>query len=92
MKKHVLSLLVLVALVLVGCEQPVKPVVTIEPTTLTLLVGDTSTLNITVSPAETVAEIVWSSSNSEVASVDANGVVVALAEGTANITASIEGA
>ena len=92
MKKHVLSLLVLVALVLVGCEQPVKPVVTIEPTTLTLLVGDTSTLNITVSPAETVAEIVWNSSNSEVASVDANGVVVALAEGTANITASIEGA
>ena len=92
MKKHVLSLLVLVALVLVGCEQPVKPVVTIEPTTLTLLVGDTSTLNITVSPAETVTEIVWSSSNSEVASVDANGVVVALAEGTANITASIEGA
>ena len=91
MKKHVLSLLVLVALVLVGCEPPVKPVVTIEPTTLTLLVGDTCTLSTTVSPAETVAEIVWNSSNSEVVSVDANGVVVALAEGTANITASIEG-
>lgn len=92
MKKHVLSLLVLVTLVLVGCEPPVKPVVTIEPTTLTLLVGDTCTLSTTVSPAETVAEIVWNSSNSEVVSVDANGVVVALAEGTANITASIEGA
>ena len=90
MKKHLLSLLVVLALVVVGCEPRVKTEIAIEPATLTLLVGDTSTLTATVSPAETIAEIVWSSSNSEVASVDANGVVVALAEGTANITASIE--
>ena len=92
MKKCILSLIVVATLALVGCEPPVQPEITVEPTTLNLLVGDTSVLSATITPTEIVAEIVWSSSNAEVATVDANGVVVAVAEGTANITASIEGA
>ena len=91
MKKGLLSLLVVTTLVLVGCEPPVKTEITIDPTTLNLLVGDTSVLSTTITPAEIIAEVVWSSSNSAVATVDANGTVVAMAEGTANITASVEG-
>lgn len=91
MKKSLLSLLVLMALVIVGCEPPVKTEIKIEPTTLNLFVGDTSTLTTTISSAEIATEIVWQSSNTEVATVDANGVIIALAEGTTNITATIEG-
>lgn len=91
MKKGLLSILVVASLLLVGCEQPVKTEITLEPTTLNLFVGDTSVLSATITPVQSVAEVVWSSSNSEVATVDANGVVVALAVGTTSITASIEG-
>ena len=91
MKKHLLSLLVLVALVLVGCEPPVKTEIAIEPTSLTLLVGDTSMLTATVTPAETEATVVWTSSNINVVSVSDNGLIIAVGEGTANVSASIEG-
>ena len=91
MKKGLLSLLVIVALVLVGCEPTIQTVVKVEPTSITLLVGDTSVLTATVTPAETEGTVVWASSDASVATVDANGTVVAVAEGTANITASVEG-
>ena len=92
MKKDLLALLVVATLILVGCEPLVKTKITIEPTTLNLFVGDTSVLSATIAPAENIVEVVWSSSNSEVVTVDVNGIVVAVAEGTASITASVEGA
>ncbi len=60
--------------------------VTLNKTTTSLTVGQTETLTATVAPANATDQTVtWSSSNTAVATV-ANGVVTAVAAGTANIT------
>jgi hypothetical protein len=69
-------------------EEPV-PVngLTLNRTMLTLAVGMSKTLDIAVTPDNAADKTVtWTSSNPEVASID-NGVVTALAEGTAIIIA-----
>ncbi len=59
--------------------------VTIDPAELTLRVGDQATLTATLTPADAVDKTVeWGSTNPEVATVS-NGVVTALAKGTAKI-------
>ena len=61
--------------------------VTVTPTTLTLVEGGKASLSATVLPANaTNKEIGWSSSDDTVATVDANGQVTAVKEGTATIT------
>ncbi len=55
---------------------------------LSLKIGDKSTIEATVSQSNATDKVViWTSSNPLVASVDANGVVTALSEGTADIMA-----
>ena len=54
-----------------------------------LTIGDNFTLTATVKPNNaTDKSVTWSSSNTSVAMVDENGVVTAVAEGTATITAT----
>lgn len=61
---------------------------TLNRSLITLLPGSGVTLVATVLPENTTDNIVrWSSSNPSVATVDENGTVTALAEGTAHITA-----
>ena len=88
MKKSSLLLLVLIALSWAGCEPQVQTTITVEPTSLTLLEGDVDTLTAIVTP-QGEAEVIWTSSNPEVATVDTNGIVTAIAEGTATIAATI---
>ena len=53
--------------------------------------GDTLTLTATVSPDDsTYPEVTWSSSDASVATVDSNGQVTAVNEGTATITATAD--
>ena len=60
--------------------------VTLDQSTLALKVGETSTLTATVLPNDaTNKEVTWSSSKTSVATVS-NGVVTAIAEGSADIT------
>ena len=60
--------------------------VTVAPTSVTIKQGATATLTATVSPANADdPSITWSSDNTSVATV-VNGVVTAVAAGTANIT------
>jgi uncharacterized protein YjdB len=59
------------------------------PSTLTLGVGGHYPLPIVFSPADTTQTgITWTSSDSDVATVDANGLVTAVAVGSATITAT----
>ena len=61
--------------------------VTVDPTQITLKVGQTATLSATVSPDNaTDKTVVWTSSNTEVATV-ADGAITALKVGSATITA-----
>ena len=63
--------------------------VSLDKTELSLTVGDTETLTATVAPDNaTDKTVTWTSSNSTVATVDQNGVVTAVARGTAVITAT----
>lgn len=65
--------------------------VTVSPKTLDLEVGQTGTLTATVNPANaTDKTVTWTTSNAKVATV-ANGVVTAVAKGTATITATAGG-
>ena len=62
--------------------------ITVSPTNKEVKVGETFTIQPTISPANaTNKNITWSSSNSRVASVSNSGKVTANAEGAATITA-----
>ena len=76
-----------------GGDEPAKPVavnrVTLNKTTLTLAKGAEETLTATVKPDKaTDKTVTWTSSKPEVATVDANGRVTAVAAGEATITAT----
>lgn len=65
-----------------------QTVVTLDKVTAKIKVGETVTLNASVTPAEKASELVWKSSNEAVATV-ADGVVTGVAAGEAKITASV---
>lgn len=61
--------------------------VSLDKTSMSLLVGNTGTLNATVSPSNaTNKSVTWSSSNTSVATVSSSGVVTAKATGTTTVT------
>ena len=69
-----------------GLEENVISVtgVTLDKTTASVYVGDTTTLVATVTPADaTIDGITWSSDDESIATVDASGVVTGVADGTA---------
>ena len=73
------------------CTVTVDPIhvsgVTMNPTTATIVVGNTQNNSATVSPANaTDKTLTWSSSNESVATVSSTGVVTAKSAGTAVIT------
>ena len=74
-------------------QKPTVPVtgVTLDKTTAELTVGETATLTATVVPEDaTNQKVTWTSSDTSVATVDENGVVTAVANGTTTITATTE--
>lgn len=61
------------------------------PSSLDMFVGETQKLTYTIVPQGISANVLWSSSNTEVVTVNEDGVVTALNFGTALITATVEG-
>lgn len=60
--------------------------VEVDKATITLKVGETSTITASVLPTGANQEVTFTSSNPPKAKVNASGVVEGVAEGTANIT------
>ncbi|MCM1467762.1 MAG: Ig-like domain-containing protein, partial [Alistipes sp.] len=70
-----------------GGDTPITAI-TVAPKTASVKIGDTVPLTATLTPANTTqSAISWSSSEPSVATVDSNGKVTAVAEGTTTITA-----
>lgn len=61
--------------------------VTVTPATLEVAEGLTAQLKATVTPASASQEVEWASQNSEIATVDENGLVTGVAKGTTKIYA-----
>lgn len=62
--------------------------ITLNKSELTLTAGEDETLTATVTPEGSTDAVVWSSSKTDVATVDATGKVTAVAPGKATITAT----
>ena len=83
-------------LLLAACEKEPQAVkvtgITVSPTSLSLVEGDTGNLTATVSPADADDKtVIWDSSDKSVASVE-NGKVTAIKAGSATVTAkSVDG-
>lgn len=69
-----------------GDEPAVAASITLDNTELEIVTGKTATLHATTTPPG--VDVVWSSSNSDVAEVDNNGHVTAVSAGPATITAA----
>ena len=92
-KKSLFSFIIVSAiLLLAGCNPPVQPTISIVPTSITLNLDETYALQATISPDNGNTPITWESSNMDIATVDAEGVVTAIAAGTTTIIATIAGA
>lgn len=85
-----LILLPLAALVLASCEPPAIPPegVTVTAAETTLEIGGTTTVTAALTPADAEAEITWSTSDTEVATVDATGTVTAVGLGEVEVIAT----
>ena len=94
MKKNNYFILAAISIVLttsfLGCQKDVAVTsVTLDQELRTLLVGENETLLATVSPkTATNKTIMWSSANTNIASVNATGTVTARAVGSTTITAT----
>ena len=94
MKKSLFfALIACVALVFVGCEPKVQPVdytVKVSEATVTLEKGASTKLTAVAVPTPAVAyPLVWTSSDTAVATVNASGIVEAVGLGTATITVTL---
>ena len=65
--------------------------ITLSQTSLTMNSGTTAQLTATLSPEGAFGSVTWTSSDESVATVDANGVVTAVAGGNCTITATAGG-
>lgn len=99
MKKHIAAALLLLALA-VSCnrnevredEEPVVESISVVPSSIELAVGGEYVLTVEYFPEDAINKsVVWSCSAPEVAEVDQDGRVVAIAPGEAVITAACDG-
>lgn len=71
-----------------GQSGPVVPTaLSVSPSTLSLNVGATSTFSVITTPGNADKQVTWTSSNTNVATINNSGIVTALSAGTTTITA-----
>ena len=74
----------------VNSSAPIPTNITVNPTSLDLNVGETGSINATLNPHK-AGNLTFTSKDTNIATVDSNGVVIAVAEGSAIITVSFSG-
>ena len=74
----------------VNSSAPIPTNITVNPTSLDLNVGETGSINATLNPHK-AGNLTFTSNDTNIATVDSNGVVIAVAEGSAIITVSFSG-
>lgn len=67
---------------------PVATSITLSNKTLKMFTGESGAITATATPAKAAGGIVWSSDNEYIVSVDQNGKLLAVSEGTAVVTAT----
>jgi len=72
-------------------EEVIIESVTISTGSYDVNIGETLDLDATINPVGAVGTIVWASSDESVATVDQNGVVTGISEGSASISATVGG-
>jgi hypothetical protein len=78
-----------VAVLFASCKSEVEITgITLDEATLSIAVEDTATLTATLLPKGSEGDVVWTSSNSAVATVKA-GEVIGVTEGTTNVVATV---
>jgi len=87
--KKILFLASALLILFTSCEKEVTGV-TLDEANLTLEVGEKATLTASIVPNDAEGTVTWASSNTTVATVN-NGEITALAIGTTNVTASVNG-
>lgn len=89
MKKSRIYLLAILALLFVACDSTIEVTgVSLDQTTLSVALGSEGQLTATIQPKGAEGEVVWASSNEDVATV-VDGLVTGVSMGTANITATV---
>lgn len=74
-----------------SCQVTSVSGISIDPLTASMIIGSTLQLNKTIAPVNaTNKNVTWTSSNTSAATVDANGLVTALAAGETNITVTTQ--
>ncbi len=74
------------AIATINVEQAVESV-TLDEDTLDLGIGEMVKVHATVTPSEAKQKLLWTTTNSKVAAVDLNGVILGVSKGTATIKA-----
>ena len=65
--------------------------VSLDKTSMTVVAGESETLNATIAPADATNKVVsWESDDTDIATVSSTGVVTGVAEGTATITVTTD--
>ena len=86
-----LSVAVLGAVACTKTQAPELEGVTVEPSRITVVKGETAELSFAVTPKDASWEgVYWQSSDETVATVDQDGVVTAVATGTAEISVHVD--
>ena len=94
----VLMVLCMICTCFAGCQKPDTPTepeevesVKINLASVTLDIGATEQLSVKVEPSNVTQDVTYASSDAAVATVDANGLITAVAVGTAKITVTVGG-
>ncbi len=63
--------------------------ITLSTTSITLSTADTTSISATISPITYADELVWTSSNNQIAAINSDGLVTAMSGGTTSIKATV---